>query len=551
MLRHLHICNYALIDEVDLHFSKGMTAITGETGSGKSILLGAFGLLLGERAVIASIKNAEEKCVVEAEFDISNYGLQHFFETNDLDYESYTHIRREVNASGKSRAFINDTPVQLQALRALSSLLVDIHSQHENSLLSTQQFQLDTVDTLAGNQKLLDDYRTLFVTYTTKKKWLEEAIQNEQRLKQELDYLQFQLRELQAADLEKIDQHAMEQQLETLNHAEQIKQQLIEAVSTMGDEKHGLLLALAKVRSGLQKMSGLNNTLQEFAQRTEACYIELRELMRELEGYENLVQIDEKHQAQISEKLSLLYHLEQKHGMKGVADLLALLQRLEAKCADFENMDERIAATQTEVDSMHEALLNKASSLTKTRVKAKELVQSEAERYFKSLQLSHAQLKVTLEPAHILGENGSDLITFLFSANKGGALQPLKQVASGGEVARLMLALKAAIASHKKLPLLILDEIDQGISGEVAMKTGEVLSGISTNMQLLVITHLPQIAGKAAHHIKVSKHVSDNATTTRVQPIAGEERINELAEMLSGKTLTKAAIANARELMVR
>ncbi len=549
MLSQLNITNYALIDAVELQFHKGMTAITGETGSGKSILLGAFGLLLGERAESKAIKNENVKCIVEAVFDLKGYDLKPFFKENDLDYDAQTTIRREISPGGKSRAFINDTPVQLATLRALGNALVDIHSQHENSLLGQRAFQFETIDAFAGNAADRLQYTQLFEKYKSLKSELDHLLQNETKMRQELDYLKFQWTELENAALENIHQQGMEQELETLTHAEQIKSVLNGVITILDGENSSVIAQLNGAKSQLQKVTHFNSHLEDFFNRAQSNIIELRELAREIESYEANVMLDEKQVEVLNEKLSALYHLQQKHRMQSTEELIQLRNELEQKCGGFDNLDDKIEELKKRLNQSNTELELVAKKISDARRKAAALATREVKRYFEALSLEHAELQVDLAEASSFNEFGKDEIQFLFKANKGGNLLPIKQVASGGEISRVMLAIKASISRHKKLPVLILDEIDQGVSGEVGNKIGLILKEMSAQMQLLTITHLPQIAGKADNHLKVFKITTSQATSTMVEELAGEARINELAEMLSGKTLTKAALENARELL--
>ncbi len=549
MLSQLNITNYALIDAVELQFHKGMTAITGETGSGKSILLGAFGLLLGERAESKAIKNENIKCIVEAVFDLKGYDLKPFFKENDLDYDAQTTIRREISPGGKSRAFINDTPVQLATLRALGNALVDIHSQHENSLLGQRSFQFETIDAFAGNAAERLQYTQLFEKYKSLKSELDHLLQNEAKMRQELDYLKFQWTELENAALENIHQQGMEQELETLTHAEQIKSVLNGVITILDGENSSVIAQLNGAKSQLQKVTHFNSHLEDFFNRAQSNIIELRELAREIESYEANVMLDEKQVEVLNEKLSALYHLQQKHRMQSTEELIQLRNELEQKCGGFDNLDDKIEELKKRLNQSNTELELVAKKISDARRKAAALATREVKKYFEALSLEHAELQVDLAEASSFNEFGKDEIQFLFKANKGGNLLPIKQVASGGEISRVMLAIKASISRHKKLPVLILDEIDQGVSGEVGNKIGLILKEMSAQMQLLTITHLPQIAGKADNHLKVFKITTGQATSTMVEELAGEARINELAEMLSGKTLTKAALENARELL--
>jgi DNA repair protein RecN (Recombination protein N) len=549
MLKNLSISNYALIDKVDLKFQKGLTAITGETGSGKSILLGAFGMLLGERADTKAIRDEKVKCIVEAVFDLKDFDLKGFFTEHDLDFEEQTSIRREIAPGGKSRAFINDTPVQLNTLRSLGALLVDIHSQHENSLLGDRDFQFSVVDAFAANSAVFEKYTSSFSQYKLLRKELDEVLSNEAQMRQEMDFLQFQLTELDKASLDSIDQIQLEQELDTLNNAELIRSSLASVNGLLDAENTGVILSMTNARNSLIKISSFNKSLEEFSGRLESCTIELRELQREMEAFAENVTVDEKRSDLINEKLSLIYHLEKKHRLNTVDELISLRNELQKKSEGFGNFDERIESTKKKIAEIEAQLVALTDSLSTSRKKAAKAAELEMKNYFIALSLDHAELKIELLDSTEFNAFGKNDISFLFRANKGGQLLPIKQVASGGEISRVMLAIKASISKHKKLPVLILDEIDQGVSGEVGKKIGNILKEMSNEMQLLTITHLPQIAGKASNHLKVYKSTGKDSTSTYVKEIQGEDRVNELAEMLSGKDLSKAAIANAKELM--
>jgi len=549
MLRSLTISNYALIEHVSLSFEKGLTAITGETGSGKSILLGAFGLLLGERADSKSIKDENAKCIVEAVFDLKKQGLKSFFEEHDLDYEDQSTIRREIAPGGKSRTFINDTPVQLSTLKLLGTKLVDIHSQHENSLLGDRDFQFSIVDAFAGNAAILAEYVTEFTQYKSLKKTLEETLANEAQMRREMDYIRFQLSEFEKANLESIDQAALEQEMDTLNNAEQIKSVLNQVVSLMDNDTQGILPLLSTSKTNIQKIASFNKQIEEYTKRIDSCMIELRELTREIESYAEEVSTDDKKLESINNVLSQLYGLQKKHQLNNVEELLALKANLEQKSNGFDSVDEQIVSLQKQIEKSAIQLTALSEKLTQSRLKAATQAEKEVKRYFSELSLEHAELKIEITEAKDFNAYGRNEIAFLFKANKGGQLQPVKHVASGGEISRVMLAIKASISKHKRLPVLILDEIDQGVSGEVGKKIGEILKEMSAEMQLITITHLPQIAGKSTQHLKVYKSNEGITTTTHVVELKGEERINELAEMLSGKNISKAAIENAKELM--
>jgi DNA repair protein RecN (Recombination protein N) len=549
MLRNLEVINYGLIDHVNLDFKKGLTAITGETGSGKSILLGAFGLLLGDRADSKSIKHIDQKCIVEAVFDLRAFQLEQFFQENDLDFDANTTVRREIAPGGKSRAFINDTPVSLQQLRALGERLVDIHSQHENSILGERSFQFSVSDAFAHHEALLADYSLNFSLYKSQKSELEKLVENEVKMKQDLDYYQFQLEELEKVSLENIDLPALEAELETLNNAEQIKSSLGNITSILDAEHPSVISGLAMAKAAAQKLASFNTTLEDFAKRIDSSMIDLRELCREIEAYADGVAMQPERIVIVQELIGQIYHLQQKHRMQSIEELIALREQIRVKVQESSSVDDRIQELRKELHQTEQTLGLIADKLTASRQKGGQKATKEVEKYFKELSLDHAELVFDLTPSKSFHAQGKDDIQILFRSNKGGQLLPIKQVASGGEISRVMLALKAAIARHKKLPVLILDEIDQGVSGEVGKKIGSILKEMSSDMQLITITHLPQIAGKAEHHLKVSKETDGKTTTTKVEILNQDERIQEIAEMLSGKNFTKAALENAKELM--
>ena len=549
MLKHLSVSNYALIDKVNLDFESGLTAITGETGSGKSILLGAFGLLLGERADSKSIRDTQQKCVIEATFDLSNFDLSSFFDEHDLDYDIQTTIRREIAPGGKSRSFVNDTPVQLQALKALGEQLVDIHSQHENSLLGERAFQFHVTDAFARHHELMKHYKLQFAKYKQLHAELNECLSNEQRMREELDFFQFQLTELEKINLESIHQASLEQELETLNNAEAIKGALNRTSELIEGDRQSILSALQMARQSLGKVAAFNPQTEELSNRIESCYIELKEIAREAALLDNGIHYDQARIDRIQETLNVVYQLEQKHRVQSIEELVELRNQLTEKIGGHANLDDRIAALRKNLQKETEILLDLAAQLTHGRKKASEQAAKEVKKYFSLLQLDHAELVIEISPSEDFNAFGKNEIRFLFQANKGGQLLPIRQVASGGEISRVMLAIKASISHYRQLPVLILDEIDQGVSGEAGMKMGEILKDISQTLQVLTITHLPQIAGKAKQHLKVYKESTKKDTFTGVRVLEGEDRINELAEMLSGKSYSQAALANARDLL--
>ncbi|MFM7815299.1 MAG: DNA repair protein RecN [Flavobacteriales bacterium] len=548
MLKSLSISNYALIDQVNLQFKSGFTAITGETGSGKSILMDAFGLLLGDRADTKSMRDPQQKCVVEAVFNVQGFGLETFFSDHDLDFDVSTTIRRELTPGGKSRAFVNDTPVQVAVLRALSAHLVDVHSQHENSLLTDRSFQFDVLDAFANQSLLLHAYRSKWQQYKARESELNEWIAKQDQWARERDFIQFQCEELERAQLDELDQRAMEQELELLENASEVRNSL-GAASAMLQDEQGILSSLAQLRLLLQKIPGAPERVQEFQQRVESCRLEMKELSREMEDFADGVSMDPERAVGIQDRLSQLYLLQKKHRAAEVAELIAMRDAFAAQLQVVANADDRRAELEREMGLLRSELLNEADKLSKGRSRAAQAAQKEMMLLFDTLQLKHAELEFTLSPANGLNAWGMDDVQLLFRANKGGALLPIKQVASGGEISRVMLALKAAVGKHKQWPTLILDEIDQGVSGEVARRMGDVLKSMSRGCQVMAITHLPQIAGKADYHMKVHKAHEGERTTSFVTELEQDARVLELAEMLSGKDISQAALENAREMM--
>jgi DNA repair protein RecN (Recombination protein N) len=549
MLTSLLVQNYALIDELSIPVANGFTAITGETGSGKSILLGAFGLLLGERADAKSIRRGDAKCVVEATFDLTGCELKSFFDENDLDYEDHTVVRREIAVGGKSRAFINDTPVQLHLLKMLGARLVDIHSQHENSLLGERSFQFEVLDAFSGNEPVLKSYRIAFEKWNQLRGELSEMKGQLSQWQQEQDYVQFQLQELEKAGLAELKQEELESELNTLQHADHIRQALHSTGEILDGIEHSVLNRLASAKSILGKVSSHSTALTEYHNRLESSIIELRELTRDIESFAAGVQSDEKRVEQLGERLSMLYLLQKKHRVQTADELMSILNQLQSRAFSSEELEERMMKCELEIASCAEELGELSMTLDKSRAKGAKMAEKEMRGYFAQLSMEHAEVQLQLERKEDFDFWGRNQIAFLFKANKGGQFQPIHKVASGGEIARVMLAIKASISKHKRLPVLILDEIDQGVSGEVGLKIGAILKEMSTSMQLLAITHLPQIAGKADYHWKVAKEVRDDQTYTSVEAIQAEKRVNELAEMLGGKKLSAAALANAKELL--
>lgn len=554
MIRHLHIENYALIEALDLDLHSGFSVITGETGAGKSIMLGAIGLLLGQRADMKALKTGAKRCVVEAAFDVSGYGMKEFFEENDLDFDGAECIvRRELTAAGKSRAFINDTPASLTQLKDLGERLIDIHSQHQNLLLGKEDFQLGTLDIVAKNGDLLTAYKSEYKAYRVLEKQLEEAIEEAKSSKEDEDYLQFQVDQLADAHLKEGEQEELEEEADTLEHAEDIKSSLYRAANCLQAESDGAdVLGLMKQSvSELHSIASVYGAADELAERLDSCYIELKDIAGELEGQAEDVEYNPQRLEQVNERLNLIYTLQKKHGVERVEDLLALQRALEEKLMKIGNFDDFIGELGQKVAAQKEKVLGIAKQLSKARHEAAKEVEKKMVETLLPLGMPNVQFKcsVIANPAD-LSATGYDQVQFLFNANKSGEVKPVSQIASGGEIARVMLALKALIAGAVKLPTIIFDEIDTGVSGSIAEKMARIMREMGDQKrQVISITHLPQIAALGSHHYKVYKEDTDDATLSHIVPLTDEQRVEELAHMLSGETLTQAALENAKSLL--
>lgn len=550
MLQSLFIQNYALIDTLDIQFQPGFSVITGETGAGKSIILGAIGLLLGQRADSKAIKNGTAKCVIEARFDLGPYGMEDFFRRNDLEFDGQECIiRREVMPSGKSRAFINDTPVQVGLLKELGSMLIDIHSQHQNLLLNQEDFQLNVIDILAGDKEELLRYKALYADYRQAEKALEAARKETEKAKEEEDYIAFQLEQLEKAGLREGEQEELEQEAELLAHAEDIKQTLYQA-DRMLDGEQGLVDVLKDAHHLIDNLQRIYPDAGEWAQRLESCHIELKDLAGEIAARAEQIEFDPERLQYVNERLNTLYDLQQKHRTDSVGELLRIEEEYRGKLEAINHSDEHLKALQARKEETYAAVSAQAGRLTALRREAA----LEAERQMKEklvpLGIPNVRFKVELTPKDAPDGTGADRINFLFSANKSGQLQPISQVASGGEVARVMLSLKAMISGAVKLPTIIFDEIDTGVSGSIAEKMARIMHEMgSRNRQVISITHLPQIAAMGTAHYKVYKEDHADGTTSHIIRLDEQGRIEEIAHMLSGSTLTEAAISNAKELL--
>lgn len=550
MLKSLFIQNFVLIDSLDICFNPGFSVITGETGAGKSIILGALSLVLGQRADGKSIKQGADKCVIEAIFDVSKYQLEPFFLGNDLEYDPESCIlRRELYASGKSRAFVNDSPVPLAILKELGTKLIDIHSQHQNLLLGDNRFQLRVVDVMAENEILLILYKKEYTRYQGLRKALSALKERAAQSKQEEDYIRFQLDQLEEANLQPNEQEELEQEQETLSHAEEIKSSLYRVSSCLDGEEQGVVSLLKESLSSMEALERYFPRAKEIAERLRSAYIDLNDLASEMEGMIEDVEFNPDRLAWVNERLDTLYALQQKHRVSSVDDLIALRDQFRAQLTDIESFDEQIAALEKQVQDAYKELLQQAAVLSEQRKVAAVAFAQQLVQMVAPLGMPHTRFQVEVVPRKEPESDGLDEIRFLFSANKSMALQPVAQTASGGEISRLMLCIKAMIAGFTALPTIIFDEVDTGVSGDIADKMGHIMQDLGSKMQVFAITHLPQIAAQGEAHYFVYKEDVKDRTLTRIRPLDKEERIREVARMLSGSALTEASLANAKDLL--
>ena len=550
MLQQLYIKNFTLIDELDIQLHPGFSVITGETGAGKSIILGAIGLLLGQRADSKSIKQGADRCVIEAHFDLSRYDMKSFFDENDIEYDDKdTIIRRELTATGKSRAFINDTPVALSMLKELGDQLMDIHSQHQNLLLNKQDFQLNVVDILAQDTKEVAAYQKVFDQYQQQKKALEALREEIERNRQNVDFLQFQFDELSESKLTKGEQEELEQQSDTMSHAEEIKTALYETDNALNGDETGVVDMIRKASNALGSISQVLPDSEELVGRLDSCRIELKDIADEVGRMLNHTDFDPEELDAINNRLDRLYELEKKYHVKTVEELISLRDHLQQQLNNIENSDEAVAEKEKEVEQLHAICQEHANKVTKQRQAIAKQMKSQMAGRLEALGMPHARFEVSITTTE-LGRNGQDNVSFLFSANTSTPLQSVAQVASGGEIARVMLSLKAMISGAVKLPTIIFDEIDTGVSGKIAEKMAQIMQEMGqTERQVISITHLPQIAALGSHHYKVSKEETPQGTISQMKELTPEERINEIAQMLSGSNISKAAIDNAKQLL--
>lgn len=551
MLYHLSVQNYALIDKLEINFSEGFTIITGETGAGKSILLGALGLIVGQRADTQSLQDKTKKCVIEGVFQINNYDLKDFFKRQELDYEDKTTIRREINPEGKSRAFINDTPVTLAQLKELGERLIDIHSQHQTLTLNDSDFQLSVVDAYAQHSKLLSSYQTNYKEYKNIRSQLNELLEQEKQSKKEADYFQFQYDELETANLAAGSQEKMEEELKTLSHSEEIKSNLSKAYHALTGGEHNLLTSLNEIKAIVNHIAKYNSTIDELNKRLNSSFIELKDIGNELENIESDIVYSPQRMEELSNQLDEIYRLQQKHQVKTIDELLRIKEDFSNKLGQITMLDVQIDKLKTELLKSEKALGQKANELSANRKDNLSKIENEIKKLLALLGMPNAEIEIKQQQI-AKGEytlSGIDKVNFLFSANKGSALKELNKVASGGELSRLMLSIKSLIARLTSLPVVIFDEIDTGVSGEVADKVGNIMKQMAASMQVITITHLPQIAAKGTSHLFVFKEEIQNKTYSQIRKLTKEERIAEIAKMLSTDNPTPAAIKNAQELI--
>lgn len=552
MLQSIHIQNYALIDKLDIDFMPGFSVITGETGAGKSIILGAIGLLLGQRADMKAIKNGASKCIVEARFHIVSYGLESFFNELDLEYDPEECIlRREVSANGKSRAFINDTPASLAQMKALGEKLIDIHSQHQNLLLNKEGFQLTILDILAQDDKQLASYKQMYADYKNTCKELDTLIGQAEKSKQDEDYLRFQLEQLEEAGLRNGEQAELEQEAETLSHSEDIKAGLYRAGMLIDNaDSYSILSQTKECIQTLQGISSVYPSASEWSERLQSCYIELKDIAHDLSSAEEDVEFNPERLDYVNQRLNLIYNLQQKHRADSIEELIDLAKNYQKQLNDITSFDDRISGLRAEKDTLYSKVLEQAALLTRLRTGAAHLIEEQMKKLLVPLGMPNVRFAVELTSRKEPDINGMDNVTFLFSANKNGTLQNVASIASGGEIARVMLSLKAMIAGAVKLPTIIFDEIDTGVSGSIAEKMALIMRDMGNqNRQVISITHLPQIAARGTTHYKVYKEDTDTGTNSYIRKLTPDERIHEIAHMLSGSTLTEAALNNARALL--
>jgi DNA repair protein RecN (Recombination protein N) len=549
LLSSISIKNYALINELHIDFSSGLSIITGETGAGKSILLGALGLVLGNRAELSTLKNTTKKCVVEAVVGIDKYNLKDFFETEDIDYEPNTILRREILPSGKSRAFVNDTPVTLSVLTLLRAKLIDVHSQHQTLQVSDQQFQFQLLDAVANNESKLASYQRGLSSYTLEKKRLEEIQLAQREATLQYDYNAHLYNELLEAKLIEDEQELLEEKLEKINNVEEIKQNLSEALQLATDDTIGIQNLLYSLEQKLAKISMYSKEYQELSYRISSVKIELVDIIGEIETANESVDFNPSEADQLNNRLQLIYNLQKKHYVNSISELLSIQSTLSEKVSRVENSEQLLAEQEAIVEEIANKLDIIALKISDARNKIIPKLSKQLENILANLGMPHSRFQIQNTLSENYYKKGKDVLRFLFSANKGGQYGELKKVASGGELSRVMLAIKKILSENSQLPTIIFDEIDSGVSGEISNKMAHIMSQMSQKMQVITITHLPQIAAKGNQHYKVFKEEVNNITTTNLKQLSEDERIVEIAEMLSGKNISDSALTHARELL--
>lgn len=549
MLKSLYIKNYALIESLDIDFNPGFSVITGETGAGKSIILGALALILGQRADIKGIKQGEDKCIIEGIFNISAYRLKNFFDEREIDYDANCILRRELLSSGKSRSFINDTPVALNDLKDLGVQLIDIHSQHQNLLLGSNKFQMQILDILAGTQELLQEYQNLYAQYKQSEKKLNELTENFRKNKEEEDYIRFQYQTLSDANLKEGEQEELETELETLTHAEDIKTTLFKIHTLLTDDEQGIISLLKESLNASQSLIRVFPQAEEMQQRIDAAFIDLKDLSNDVERVANDTEFNPDRMAYLTERLDTIYTLQRKYNAASLTVLIGLMRQFGEKLDKIYYSEGSIQELQEDIKKQHDLLIKKAELLSQKRKSAIKKIEKSLTEKVAPLGMPNVRFVCDITPKSIPDSTGLDNVQFLFSANKNIPLQPVADVASGGEISRLMLCLKSLIAGVSALPTIIFDEIDTGVSGEIADKMGEIMKEFGQKMQVIAITHLPQIVAKGNTHYLVYKSEDDETTRTNLRQLSNQERLEEIARMLSGATLTDAAIQNAKIML--
>lgn len=549
MLKRLYISNFALIEEMDVSFPGKLSVITGETGAGKSIFLEALALVLGKRADAASLSNKAKKCIIEAEFDVKQLDLRDFFADNEVDPSPELILRREISAEGKSRSFLNDSVVSLSALKELSEKIIDIHSQHQTLLLNQGTFQMELLDAFSGNQSLLADYKQAFNQLTKTKKQLQELQAQAAEAKKQLDYHQFLFQELEELNLQSGDLQTLEQESASLENAELIQTQLLQAAAILQEGDNNLLQQLQRIKQSVNDLTRFNSAYKDLADRLTAGYVELKDIAKELDAEGNAVSGDNERLSLVNERLDKINHLLRKHNVREETELLAIQQNLSAKLENIGSLEDQLDKLQKQIKEQESSVKTHGMALSKRRNKNAEALEKEVVALLKELSMENANFKVELGVLDAAGNNGLDTIKFLFSANKGVVLNDMSKIASGGELSRVMLSLKAIMADKKQLPTIIFDEIDTGVSGDVANKIGDILQRMSMSLQIITITHLPQMASKGKHHLFVYKDSAGDQTVSHIKALSNDERIVEIAKMLSTSNPTASAMKNAKDLL--